>query len=57
MKASDLAKLLEGCNRDTEFFIEDEDGFLHDFEAVERPAVFDGFDTAYDEGINFKTID
>lgn len=57
MKASELARLLERYSPDTEIFIEAEDGYLHDFKAEERPAVFDGFDTVYDEGINFKMTD
>lgn len=57
MKASELARLLERCSPDTEIFIETEDGYTHEFTAVERPAVFDGFDTVYDEGINFKMTD
>ena len=57
MKASELARLLGRCSADTEIFIEMEDGYLHDFTAEERPALFDGFDTVYEKGINFKIID
>ena len=52
MKASELAELLANYNDDADVFIQTEDGLLHDFEVTERDAVFDGFDTFYESGVN-----
>ena len=57
MKALDLAKYLGNFPVDAEVFIEDSEGILHDFKCEDRPPVFDGFDTAYDDGINLVYID
>ena len=57
MKKSEMERLMEGYSCDAEIFIADEDGMLHDFRAEHRPEVFDGFDTAYPEGINLVCID
>ena len=57
MKALELARYLSNYMDDAEVFIEDEDGLLHDFRCEDRPMVFDGFDSVYDEGINIKKID
>ena len=48
---------MEGYSDDAEIFIADEDGMLHDFRAEHRPEVFDGFDTAYEEGLDLILID
>ena len=57
MKASEMAKLLADWKDDTDIYIETEDGLLHEFKVTERPATFDGFDTAYDEGLNLIMTD
>lgn len=56
MKASVLAESLANLEPDAEVFLALEDGFEHDFEIIERPEVFDGFDTAYPAGISLKPI-
>lgn len=57
MRASELAALLDNWSPDMEIFIQTEDGFTHDFKAVERDDVFDGFDTVYEGGINLVMTD
>ena len=42
---------------DAEIFIQDDNGLLHDFKVENRPESFDGFDTAYDEGMDLILID
>lgn len=42
---------------DAEIFITDDNGLLHDFKVEHRPESFDGFDTAYDEGMDLILID
>lgn len=52
MKASELVRLLGEWSDDADIFIQTEDGVLHDFKAVEREDIFDGFDTVYESGLN-----
>lgn len=57
MKASEMERLLANWDDDTDIYIETEDGLWHDFKFTERPATFDGFDTAYEAGINLIMTD
>lgn len=57
MKKYALERLLAAYDDDAEVFIEDSDGNLHEFRADHRPEVFDGFDTAYDAGVNLVMTD
>lgn len=57
MKAYELVEYLGNYPDESEVFIEDAEGTLHDFKCIERPPVFDGFDTAYEEGVSMVMID
>ena len=57
MKKSELERLMEGYDSEAEIFIADESGMLHDFKVQHRAAVFDGFETAYEEGLDLILID
>lgn len=57
MRAYELVEYLGNYPDESEVFIEDADGILHDFKCIERPPVFDGFDTAYEEGVSMVMID
>lgn len=57
MKAYELAVLLEEYSPDADIFVLGDDEQLHDFKVEHRAEVFDGFDTAYEAGINIVTTD
>ena len=57
MKKSELERLMEGYDSEAEIFIADESGMLHDFKVQHRAAVFDGFETTYEEGLDLILID
>ena len=57
MKKLELERLMEKYADDAEIFIQDDNGLLHDFKVEHRAESFDGFDTAYDEGIDLILID
>lgn len=57
MKVSELVELLESYSPNADVFVRDEVGLLHEFQIEFRPAVFDGFDEAYDEGPNIVLTD
>ncbi len=49
--------MLERLEPDAEVFVEDEDGFLHDFKIERKEMTFDGFDTVSPEGLKIVLID
>lgn len=52
-----ICSMLERLEPDAEVFVEDEDGFLHDFKIERKEMTFDGFDTVSPEGLKIVLID